>query len=92
MMDGSDEGSIIEASNWEYKVLPGGHIAMNIVLRVPSTSTADIHICPKCRSSNRRIRPVRGVLHWYIRCVYLAAVSVANKSRKFTLPISLPGI
>lgn len=63
MMDGS-EGSIIQDSNWQFKVVPGEHIAMNIVLRIPSNYAADLHVCPKCETPNQRVKPIQGILRW----------------------------
>lgn len=66
MMDGSEESSIIQESDWQLRVLPGGRIAMNMLLRMSSSFKGDPHMCPKCGTENQRAKPTQGILRWYI--------------------------
>lgn len=63
------EGTLIEDSDWEFKVLPGARIVVGIILKtmlVTRKSEQTTHKCPRCNISNYGATPEKGSLGWYV--------------------------
>lgn len=49
--DESDEGSLVEESNWEEAVQPGKVLSLNMIL--PAPLVIDQGRCPQCKTTTR---------------------------------------
>lgn len=64
------EGTLIQDSDWESKVLPGVRISMAITITTSTSRNAvrselAAHKCSRCSTPNSGATPVKGYIKWY---------------------------